>query len=167
MRAAGDGHYEVQGTVNSTAVITIRLLPEAGHTGGAAIPEPVMIETSGNGVMPLGDWSKMGVLNNYSGGVRYQTAFELPESDADLVMLDLGKVSATAEVIVNGQSAGIRVAPPWSFDVSDRLRVGENQIEVLVYNTLSNHYQTIPSSYRGDPESGLFGPVRVIRSVQK
>ena len=26
----------------------------------------------------------------------------------------------------------------------------------------ANHYQTIPSSYRGNPMSGLFGPVRVL-----
>jgi hypothetical protein len=32
---------------------------------------------------------------------------------------------------------------------------------VLVYNTLSNHYQTIPSNYRGSPVSGLMGPVHL------
>ena len=53
-------------------------------------------------------------------------------------------------------------APPWSFDLSGSLKAGENEIDVLVFNTLSNHYQTIPSSYRGDPMSGLFGPVRVL-----
>ena len=39
---------------------------------------------------------------------------------------------------------------------------GENTIEVLVYNTLANHFQTIPSRYRGSPESGLLGPVRLV-----
>jgi hypothetical protein len=160
MRHVGEGRYEAQTPVNSAAVIAIRLLPEVGQRGGAAIPDPVLVETSGDGLMALGDWSKLGILNNYSGGVRYQTTFDLNTSEvASSMKLDLGKVSATAEVIINGQSAGIRVAPPWVFDLSDRLRPGENQIEVMVYNTLSNHYQTIPSSYRGDPASGLFGPV--------
>jgi hypothetical protein len=30
---------------------------------------------------------------------------------------------------------------------------------VLVYNTLANHYVTIPTRYRGDVTSGLLGPV--------
>jgi len=70
-------------------------------------------------------------------------------------------VSATAEVFVNGKSVGVRVASPWIFDLTDAVQSGTNTIEVLVYNTLSNHYQTIPSSYRGDPVSGLLGPVRL------
>ena len=113
--------------------------------------------------MPLGDWSEMGVLNNYSGGVRYRKVFTLSEQDlSGRVELDLGEVTATAEVAINGQKVGVRVAPPWRFDLSDSLKVGKNEIEVLVLNTLSNHYQTIPSSYRGDPKSGLIGPVKVL-----
>ena len=75
------------------------------------------------------------------------------------MVLDLGSVVATADVRVNGKRAGIRVAPPWRIDISDCVKLGENTLEVLVYNTLANHYQTIPSRYRGSPLSGLMGPV--------
>ncbi len=64
---------------------------------------------------------------------------------------------------MNGVEAGVRVAPPWRFDVTDLLVAGENTLEVTVYNSLSNHYQTEPNLYRGSPESGLFGPVRLLR----
>ena len=122
-----------------------------------------MIETSGNGVLALGDWSRACILNNYSGGVRYHTVADLPEDQTKGgIEIDLGKVVATAEVFINGKSAGVRVAPPWRLDVSGRLKPGANRIEVLVYNTLANHYQTIPSRYRGSPASGLFGPVRLL-----
>ena len=57
---------------------------------------------------------------------------------------------------------GVRVAPPWRFDVTGMLKPGVNRLEVLVYSTLANHYQTIPSRYRGSPEAGLFGPVRLL-----
>jgi hypothetical protein len=30
-------------------------------------------------------------------------------------------------------------------------------------STLANHYQTIPSQYRGDPKAGLIGPVRLLK----
>jgi len=39
--------------------------------------------------------------------------------------------------------------------------MGENRIEILVYNTLANHYLTIPTRYRGSLRSGLIGPVRL------
>ena len=163
MSDRGNGRFVVQQPVNTAGVVAIRLVPEIGCSGGAAIPESVSIETSGAGSMALGDWSKMGVLNNYSGGVRYHKTFTVSEQTAKgQVELDLGKVTATAEVKINGKRVGIRVAPPWTFDLSGALNAGENHIEVLVYNTLSNHYQTIPSSYRGDPVSGLFGPVRIL-----
>ena len=51
------------------------------------------------------------------------------------------------------------VAPPWKTELAGVLKSGENKLEILVYNTLANHYQTIPSNYRGSPASGLMGPV--------
>jgi hypothetical protein len=77
------------------------------------------------------------------------------------VTLDLGHVAASAEVRVNGQPAGVRVASPWTFDISRLVTPGANRIEVLVYNTLANHYSTIPTAYRGVPISGLLGPVTI------
>jgi hypothetical protein len=62
-------------------------------------------------------------------------------------------------VRINGQPAGIKVAPPWTLDVTKLLKPGENKIEILVCNTLANHYLTVPTRYRGSPVSGLLGPV--------
>jgi hypothetical protein len=122
----------------------------------------VAVETDGTGVMALGDWSQLGILNNYSGGARYSTTFTLtPEEAAARVELDLGGVTATAEIRVNDKPVAVLVAPPWKAELAGVLKGGENKLEVLVYNTLANHYQTIPSSYRGSPLSGLIGPVRL------
>jgi hypothetical protein len=163
MAAGDDGRFSVPEPVERAAIIAVRAVPEPGFCGAACIEEPVRVETDGSGVMPLGDWSRVGILNNYSGGVRYHTTADLPEERTKgKIEIDLGKVVATAEVFINGRSAGVRVAPPWRLDVSGRLKPGVNRIEVLVYNTLANHYQTIPSRYRGSPESGLFGPVRLL-----
>ena len=68
---------------------------------------------------------------------------------------------SSAEVRVNGKPAGIRVSPPWNFDISKLVKAGENRIEVLVCNTLANQYLTIPTGYRGQSTSGLLGPVTV------
>jgi len=158
----GNGRFEAGIAETNAAVVALRVEPMVGYSGGAVIPQPVLVETTA-GTMPLGDWSQLGILNNYSGGIRYSTMVELTEDEvAGDIQLDLGEVVATAEVYVNGTKAGVRVAPPWRFDVSGLLSPGTNKLEVIVYNTLSNHYQTIPSRYRGSPRSGLIGPVRLL-----
>ena len=77
------------------------------------------------------------------------------------VLLNMNDVAATAEVHINGSLAGVRVAPPWKVDISDFIKTGNNKIEILVYNTLANHYLTIPTRYRGSLRSGLIGPVTI------
>lgn len=104
----------------------------------------------------------MGALECYSGGVWYRKTVTLtPEQTRGRVMLDLGRVCATAKIRINGQSAGVKLAPPWTVDISALVKPGDNAIEILVYNTLANHYATIPTHYRGSPESGLLGPVNI------
>ena len=164
MKEEGAGRFVAAKAPSKAAVVALRITPEPGFNGASALPEPVVVETSGSGVMPLGDWSRLGILNNYSGGVRYRTTVTLAaEQTTGHVALDLGKVVATAEVHINGKKAGVSVAPPRKVDISGLLKPGENTVEVLVYNTLSNHYQTIPSQYRGEPTSGLMGPVSLLR----
>ena len=164
MTASGDGSFKAINVSSGTATIELKLTPPAGIHGGAAIPEAISVHTNGEGLMNLGDWSRNGILHNYSGGVKYQKTITLTAEEAAAIKaLDLGKVIATAELSINGKKVGVRVAPPWQLDVSGLLVVGENTIEVTVYNTLSNHYQTIHNLYRGEPTSGLLGPVRLMK----
>ena len=55
----------------------------------------------------------------------------------------------------------MRPAPPWQFDITGKLKPGSNRIEVLIHNTLGNHYRTLPSLYIGSASSGLIGPVMI------
>jgi len=75
--------------------------------------------------------------------------------------VDLGGLVSSAELFFNGRSAGIRLSPPWVFDVTKFARQGENKIEILVCNTIANNYTTVPTRYRGEIKSGLFGPVKI------
>ncbi|MDD2600256.1 MAG: glycosyl hydrolase [Kiritimatiellae bacterium] len=162
MRTRGAGRFEAAQPISEAAVVELRVVPQLGSSGGAVISEPVAVET-GTGMMALGDWSQNGILRNYSGGLRYQCTVTLTaDQSRGKVELDLGRVAATAEVLVNNQKAGVLVAPPWRVDLSGLLQTGQNTFEVLVYNTLANHYQTIPSRYRGQPTAGLLGPVRLL-----
>ncbi len=141
--------------------VALRIEQEPGRYAGAAIPDPVTLDCE-PGKIRLGDWSQMGVLAHYSGGAWYRKTFTLsPEQVKGRVLLHLGQAAATAEVHVNGRPAGIKVAPPWTIDISKFTMPGENRIAILVYNTLANHYGTIPTMYRGSSVSGLLGPVCV------
>jgi hypothetical protein len=159
LRLTSPGLFETDHALSSPAVVALRVLPDTGACGAAALPEPIRLQC-GPGILEAGDWSKVGALACYSGGAWYrQTVSLTPEQAQSHVTLDLGKVVATAEVRVNGTTSGIRVAPPWRVDISKQVAPGTNRIEVLVFNTLANHYRTIPTNYRGDPLSGLIGPV--------
>lgn len=139
-------------------VVALRVEQPRGEYGGAAFDGYLQL-TCGEGELAAGDWAKAGVLETYSGGAWYRKTVTLPAAQS--VVLDLGRVAASAEVRVNGQLAGIKVAPPWRLDITKHVKPGDNRIEVLVCNTLANHYVTIPTHYRGDTTSGLLGPVRV------
>ena len=161
MQNTGQGHFEPTMPLPHAASVALRIVPETGFSGAAVFPDPLRLEC-GQGVTALGDWSETGALECYSGGAWYRKSVKLmPQQTNGPATLDLGRVVATAEVRVNGRLAGIRVAPPWTLDISGLLRPGENRIEVLVFNTLANHYRTIPTRYRGDDTSGLLGPVKL------
>jgi hypothetical protein len=145
-----------------SAVVAVRLEQTEGVYGGAAIPEPVVFECE-IGTIQLGDLSENKSLQTYSGGMWYRKTitFTSEQVKSKQMVLDLGKVVASAEVFVNGKSVGSKATSPWKFDMTGKLAAGENRIEILVYNTLGNHYLTTPSQYIGRINSGLIGPVKV------
>ena len=158
MKQAGEGMFLADQPSARPVTVLIKIEQEHGYYGGAALLEPIRLEC-GAGEFTAGDWSKNEGLSSYSGGAWYRKTVSIPA--ARKVTLDLGAVAASAEVIVNGKPAGIRVSPPWKFDISSLVKPGENRIEVMVCNTLANHYCTVPTTYRGSPVSGLLGPVKV------
>ncbi len=144
------------------AELTMTVKHTPGYTGGAAFPEPVKL-TCGQGRLTLGDWARVDALRCYSGGAVYGKVFTLSPEQADQrVLLDLGGVGVSCGVSMNGKPARVLTCPPWRLDLSEESKAGANTLEVTVYNTLNNHYQTIPTRYRKPVEtapSGLLGPV--------
>ena len=74
------------------------------------------------------------------------------------VVLDLGMVKTCAEVHVNGKLAGVRLARPFRFEITDLVREGENEIQIRVVNTLANHMSSYPtkSVYKGKNSFSTF-----------
>jgi hypothetical protein len=96
---------------------------------------------------------------DFSGTMRYSFAVDLPEP-AGAFMLDLGRVYETAEVFINGVSAGVRISPPYWFTGSGLLRRGANTITVEVVNTLAKALgDNIFDRAMAQEPAGLLGPV--------
>ena len=132
---------------------------DLGVSGADFFREPVSMTCQG-GRMPVGDWTQQGALKFYSGGVSYKHAFRLDDTRGP-IRLDLGSVDATCEVAVNGRHVDVLINAPYVVDITDFVKAGDNEVEVLVYSSLANHYLTIPSPYKGRPHAGLLGPVRI------
>ncbi len=134
----------------------LRVTPERGRTGGGVFTGPVTYVMT-QGKIETGEWSEQG-LGDYSGGVRYTSSFELQAKPDKQVLLDLGRVRGTAEVRVNGKLVAVRVWSPYRFDISANLQAGQNNVEILIFNTLAPYLNAVsPTHYihPGQTVSGL------------
>ncbi|WP_433894304.1 glycosyl hydrolase [Streptomyces sp. CA-111067] len=142
----------------------LRLEPDPGHRGGAALAGPVRCAV-GAGLIRTGDWESAG-LAEYSGGVRYRRLVHVPEAAAaGQVRLDLGRVRGTAEVSVDGAPAGTRVCSPYVFDLTGLTTPGPHTIEITVFGTLAPYLDAASPThfvFPGQRVTGLMGPVRLL-----
>ncbi|MCU0455216.1 MAG: hypothetical protein MUE74_02850 [Bacteroidales bacterium] len=119
-------------------------------------------------------------IKYFSGTATYTKTFEVPKrwmAGGQKLILDLGKVGDLAEVKVNGQPAGILWDHPFRTDITSLVRKGSNTLEIMVTNEWTNRLagdqkaapgkKVLNSSMfvfsRGLSESGLMGPVRILR----
>ena len=77
----------------------------------------------------------------------------------------MAKCSTTPRVYINGKLAGVALWPPFKVPVGQLLHPGENQVSIVVSNSIANRFAWDKWGTRGtakpDP-SGLLGPVRVM-----
>jgi hypothetical protein len=120
----------------------------------------------------------------YSGAATYRTAFDLAQTRDQAgaanrrIYVDLGAVQNLAEIRLNGQDLGIVWTAPWRVDITRAARPGANVLEIRVTNLWPNRLigdASLPKDKRltstnipfnkDQPllESGLLGPVRVMR----
>lgn len=78
-------------------------------------------------------------IKYYSGTATYRKTLNLTRQQiGGPVRLQLGKVGHVAEIRLNGKPLGIVWCEPWSIDLSDAAREGENQLEIDVANLWMN-----------------------------
>jgi hypothetical protein len=149
----------------------VRFDPQAGGPD-----KPVTFAT-------LDDWSKRPEpgIRYYSGTAKYMTTFQVAGTEP-VILLDLGEVHAIATVHVNGREVGTVWKQPYTVDISDAVKLGENTLEVAVVNTWMNRligdeqpgtakritFTTTKNWNAHTPlqPAGLIGPVRIIEEQQ-
>ena len=98
---------------------------------------------------------------DFSGFLRYETEFEAGE--AANIVLDLSDVYEAAEVWVNNRPAGMRICPPYRFDLADLAQPGKNTLRIEVATTLERALINEPNFFgppAGSPPAptGMIGP---------
>ncbi len=103
--------------------------------------------------LKIGSWKQQG-MPLFGHRVSYSTAFEIEETEG-VYRVELDEWSGTvAEVIVNGESAGVIGWQPYQLDVSEHLAVGSNEIEIIVTGSLKNTL----GPHHNDPGVGFVTP---------
>jgi hypothetical protein len=110
----------------------------------------------------LFDISAPDEIPEFAGIIRYRGTLRLDE--AGRAALDLGRVGQTARLWLNDVDLGIRICPPYRFDLSPAAKPGDNEILIEVANTLACKVRDRFSQFIQIPPSGLLGPLTLYRA---
>ncbi|MCD7938314.1 MAG: hypothetical protein LUG98_15765 [Tannerellaceae bacterium] len=80
-------------------------------------------------------------IRHFSGTATYRKEISLTPDDLNQqypLYLDLGEVEIMARLIVNGKDAGIAWRSPYRFNITDKVHIGKNSIEIEVVNLWPN-----------------------------
>jgi hypothetical protein len=98
-------------------------------------------------------WRRQG-LPFYGAGVAYRQRFQIAQPQGEYVVSLPDWYGSVARVGVNGKPVGHIVCPPWECDVTEHVKPGNNEIEVVVIGTLKNTL----GPHHGNPGLGSAWP---------
>ena len=96
-------------------------------------------------------------MPDFSGTVRYTARFTAGEKA--VLGLDLGRTDDAVRLYLNGRDLGIRLTAPYVYDLTGKLREGENVLVIECSNTLANSVRDYFSGFMTIPGAGLRGGI--------
>jgi hypothetical protein len=101
--------------------------------GGPTLPKTIHINQ-------LESWTSLGGddLKNFSGTASYTITFKRPDTKGDAWVLDLGQVSESATVLLNGKPLGTTLGPVYKLEIPSSMLTKENKLEIKVSNSMAN-----------------------------
>ena len=97
-----------------------------------------------------------------AGTFRYETSFSADTFVKD-ALLNLGELYEVAEVTLDGEALGVRIAPPYCLPLPP-IAAGTHTLTVDVTNTLDHALTDMFSLSEPSEPSGLLGPVRILKA---
>lgn len=159
-----EGRVRLPAPLAAATPVLLEVVAVDGRRGGALLDAAIEAEVA-EAPVELVPWEELG-LRALGGRVRYRTTVHLPRAPAGRTLLDLGEVRGTAEIRVGGALVGRRVWGPWTVEVTDALKAGDNDIEIVVSGTLAGYLDDASPTRAvaaGQVRTGLFGPVRLVK----
>jgi hypothetical protein len=92
----------------------------------------------------------------FSGFACYETVFILDGIEA--VTLEISDAAGGVEVFINGETLGIRIKPPYRYDLSSFIRQGKNYLAIEVAIAIKQNRMGIAEN-----RPGVIGNVRLFR----
>jgi hypothetical protein len=143
LRAATPVTAEVVYSSGKKRAVTLAPEPAVVLTGEWAVTfAPKLGEPFTKTLPELMDFSKAESkdVKYFSGTATYrkQVAIAAASLQSRRAVLDLGLLNDIARVRVNGKDAGVLWYPPYTADITDWLKAGDNQLEIAVTNTWAN-----------------------------
>jgi hypothetical protein len=149
-------------------------LRETGNVVAIKIPGSYYLTApiyflSGTRPFQLAVWATTG-MRFYSGSASYERQVTLPPSffgDHKRILLGCGKVGVVADVWINGRLVGTKVWEPYTFDITQFARPGENSLKIVVTNTMSNGTDVGErfALLNNIDIDGLLGPVQIMPEI--
>ena len=96
---------------------------------------------------------------SFSGKIEYLSKFNYESGKK--AYIEFEKVGENAELFVNGNSCGMRVCPPYRYEISEFVKEGENALKLTVYTTLANAIKDPVSCYVPIEPTGAHGKVLI------
>jgi hypothetical protein len=146
LRLVGDFHLQ-------------QVVPDFWNTEATTTPAYTLAATQPL-VLSDGSWHEQG-LPFYCGAIEYSQRLNIPaEWQNCRVFIEVSLARDVVESRVNGAACGVRLAPPYRFDVTGAIRADdvENTITITVWNSAQAALQPDVEA----APSGLLGPVRLV-----
>ncbi|NJN33128.1 MAG: hypothetical protein HC817_01625 [Saprospiraceae bacterium] len=128
-----------------TAQITVNDLPEAQILRGSwQVNFKEILGYGGKHIFEnLTDWKDHpnDSIKHYAGTATYKKSFNFNQNlkkQDTRITLDLGQVAVAAQVKLNGKDLGVLWKMPFTIDVTEALKNGQNDLEIAVTNLWTN-----------------------------
>lgn len=100
----------------------------------------------------------------FSGSIKYELEINCEQKD---LILSLEEAYEIIEVRVDGKSVQTYIAPPYDFDISNYVTIGNNHIEIIATNNLSRNQRDEFSKYIPLEPLGINGKIKIYKKEEE